>query len=168
MSSEIDWSKAPEGATHFNVSNLMFYRATGPNLEYWNSTVSKWKEAQGRIEEYASIVPRYANWNGASLPPVGTVCEVDYCEQWHQCEIIANFQQRAGMVAAFTVDMGDGAKALDAFGSEYFRPIRTPEQIAAEERERAVAEMKRIWTEAENSQFYALYDAGYRKTEGGK
>lgn len=75
-------------------------------------------------------------WTGEGLPPVGTVCEVDYCESWQRCEVVAHFRQRCGMVAAFTVDLVDGAKSLDAFGSESFRPIRTPEQIAAEEREK--------------------------------
>lgn len=55
-----------------------------------------------------------------------------------------------------------------------FRPIRTPEQIAAEERAKAIEEMRALvqrkeppfdhWLEL--SVAGELYDAGYRKFEG--
>lgn len=114
-------------------------------------------------------------WTGTGLPPVGTVCEVDYCEKWCRCEVIAHFQQRKGIVAAFTVNLGDGVKALDAFGAEYFRPIRTPEQIAAEEREKQLEAMEEVAARAWRSVapgedmisviVAALHSDGYRKTE---
>ncbi len=64
-------------------------------------------------------------WRGPEdgLPPVGMVCEVNYCEAWHDCEVIAHFQQRAGMVAASTVETRDGIKRLDGFRADCFRPI---------------------------------------------
>lgn len=46
-----------------------------------------------------------------------------------------------------------------------FKPIRTPEQIAAEEREKAIEEMRAAlpdWAAPENI-CPMLYDAGYRK-----
>lgn len=67
-------------------------------------------------------------WSGKGLPPVGEVCEVNYCESWQVCEIIAHFQQKARKVAAFTVERSDGAKSLDAFAEWCFRPIKTDEE----------------------------------------
>ncbi|MOA57078.1 hypothetical protein D3C78_1811840 [compost metagenome] len=72
------------------------------------------------------------------------------------------------MVAAFTIDVvGNGAKTLDAYGAEHFRPIRTPEQIAAEEREKALEAMFKIYHDAGEFRtgLAALYEAGYRKVE---
>lgn len=175
MSNNIDWSKAPEGATHYSSERIWPWLRDGDMPAYFDG--DKWvnynNEATGRehIEESVRI-PANIEWNGTGLPPVGTVCEVDYCEQWHQCEVIAHFQQRVGMVAAFTVDMGDGAKALDAFGAEYFRPIRTHEQIAAEERDMAyrgmiddLASVMGISNidQRECDVLHALVGAGYRK-----
>ncbi|AWE83610.1 hypothetical protein CSB95_3009 [Pseudomonas aeruginosa] len=48
-----------------------------------------------------------------------------------------------------------------------FRPIRTPEQIAAEEREKAVGDMAMSiqGVPYQYPTLYALYDAGYRRQE---
>lgn len=184
----IDWSKAPEGATHYGATSYFngspdwceaFYKSIGgrwlicfPASDDWHGDASKNRDWD---ERFATLIARPAVWTGEGLPPVGTVCEVDYCESWQRCEVIAHFRQRCGMVAAFTVDLVDGAKSLDAFGSDEFRPIRTPEQIEAEERQIAVSEM---FDDAQvdfsagdlmSPQEYvrcalaALYDKGYRK-----
>jgi hypothetical protein len=73
------------------------------------------------------------------------------------------------MVAAFTIAYEDGAKSLDAYREEGFRPIKTAEQIAAEERLQAIDEMQRDsgWQgKGGGCPFAALYDKGYRKPEG--
>ena len=76
------------------------------------------------------------------------------------------------MVAAFTVEISDGAKSLDAFGADSFRPIRTPEQIAAELADQAIKEIAGIICRdgafdiddpEVTESAVALYDAGYRK-----
>lgn len=123
-------------------------------------------------------------WNGEGLPPVGTICELTKLQQliadndvfaWFPegttVEILAhaNFGGGAEDVAFYRVERlfysGSGIASL-------FRPIRTPEQIAAEEREKErekeLEAMFRIYRDA--GQFRAglsaLYDAGYRKQEG--
>lgn len=163
---QIDWSKAPEGATHWEPKNgsimaswMKFERG---NWWYWlNPTWVNYRGANMPAERVAAMIPR-PTWDGTGLPPVGTVCEVDY-EGWTQCEVIAHFQQRCGMVAAFTIDQhGNGAKTLDAFGAEHFRPIRTPEQIAAEEREKAVHAMWMCICE-ETPQHTPAAEAGVRR-----
>ena len=57
-------------------------------------------------------------------------------------------------------------------GEDDLRPIRTPEEIAAEQRKRAIDAMQRIVSRGDphygRKVCKSLYDAGYRKVEGGK
>ena len=177
MSNEIDWSKAPEGATHWVGGGWPWHKHIGDIAWYWSEDQQDWRQlsvcASDVEDGYRKTIVKRPDqaWNGTGLPPVGTVCEVDYCEHWHQCEVIAHFQQRCGMVAAFTVRHDTGAKSLDAFGESAFRPIRTEAQIAAEEREMVVQEMQALDPRNMTLGMLAradfcrtLYDAGYRKT----
>ncbi|WP_205870910.1 hypothetical protein, partial [Pseudomonas aeruginosa] len=64
-----------------------------------------------------------------------------------------------------------GSYAVLKFGSlPAFRPLRTPEQIAAEEREKAVGDMAMSiqGVPYQYPTLYALFDAGYRRQEEGK
>ena len=167
--SEIDWSKAPEGASHYVIGwgffklDLAGWFICDDGEKVWRKTPY---QSPDNFSWWSNAVERPSPaWSGEGLPPVGVVCEVDWCEEWHKCEVIAHFQQRCGMVAAFTVEISDGAKSLDAFGADSFRPIRTPEQIAADEREAAIEEMTQIINKnlANTIAASAIYDAGYRK-----
>lgn len=100
-------------------------------------------------------------WDGG-IPPIGAVCEY-YSEdgKWRKCEVVAYYF--ANVVA---VDVpGSAAVCLR---TDLFRPIKTPEQIAAEERQQAIDEMMHLAVAPCRSYkdvVSALYDAGYRKTE---
>ena len=101
------------------------------------------------------------DWNGTDLPPVGTICEFQLSDRWSECEILAHYN---GKIVAVAKETG----AVGYIGLHELRPIRTPEQIAAEEREKAVSEMQRIISESNAmlvSDLEALYDAGYRLQE---
>lgn len=66
-------------------------------------------------------------WTGEGLPPVGAVCEYfSALGEWKVCRIVAH----DGLYAVFNSLNEYGAHIADGF-----RPIRTPEQIAAEDRE---------------------------------
>jgi hypothetical protein len=180
----IDWRKAPDDAIgafyRFDESRrgLFFVRSKDFSTFQGRPGFQGHKAGEARDEGYHVFIefwefaerPAASKWNGPEdgLPPVGTACEVDYYETWQHCEIIAHFQQRVGMVAAFTVERADGAKSLDAFVADNFRPLRTPEQIAAEERERAVME---IYERANKqgcsvlSMLMEAYDAGCLKVD---
>lgn len=98
-------------------------------------------------------------WDGSGLPPVGTVCEYLWGDgEWRKCEIVAHYFANAVAVDAFYCN----AVLLQPL---MFRPIRTPEQIAAEERLHAIDEMYSVIRESQIKTVAALYDAGYRKTE---
>lgn len=102
----------------------------------------------------------YEKWSGKGIPPVGTVCEYLWVDgdEWRKCEVVAYYF--ANVVA---IDVLDSAAIL--MQPMMFRPIKTPEQIAVEERQWAIDEMYRIIRESQIKTVAALYDAGYRKTE---
>ena len=105
--------------------------------------------------------PEAPEWRGEGLPPVGTVCEVMHCEKWRRCKIIAHLKQRAGMVAVFTIDIGDGSKMLDAFVAECFRPLRSDEDKAVEEMARIIADGHDVYIgahEAADRLYHAFRD----------
>lgn len=100
-------------------------------------------------------------WDGSGFPPIGTVCVYPRAEgdEWRKCEIVAHYF--AGVAAVDVLD----STAVCMLAS-LFRPIKTPEQIAAEERLHAIDEMNDLilgWG-VEKRMLAALYDAGYRKT----
>lgn len=112
-------------------------------------------------------------WSGEGLPPVGTVCEAaiphtsgpDNARSfiWIEGRVIAYHEIKGKTYAWFAED--DGFYPPGVFE---FRPIRTPEQIAAEERDKAVDAMLMVSFEESTRRhiFEALYDAGYRKAKG--
>ena len=112
-----------------------------------------------------------AAWSGDGLPPVGTVCQLrtvrnpdNAFDGWGTAEIL--YSSKGAVVWRW---QGHSSE----FGAEWseveFRPIRTPEQIAAEEREKALDAMvatspllDKGWSRLVCK---ALYDAGYRRVE---
>lgn len=120
-------------------------------------------------------------WSGEGLPPVGTVCEYDarpvgkgdplwvtvkinYLSEWtivFQCIAVSEGAKQENIGVEL-------AEMADASTARRFRQTRTPEQIAAEEREDAIqlmlSELKN--TECLTSHYEvceSLYQAGYRK-----
>lgn len=170
MSNKIDWSKAPEGASHYVIGwgffklDLAGWFICDDGEKVWRKTpyqspdnFSWWGNAVER--------PSAPSWSGEGLPPVGVVCMAD-CGQVvivaHHCN---------GIHAIYAESEVDG---LLYYGEpNEFRPIRTTEQIAADERDKAAHELFRTaWPETHSwgdlsphwqEAFYRLADAGYRK-----
>lgn len=188
----IDWSKAPEGATHFEAARDesecdVFWRVKdGVALQVWRLTPWK-KDPSEQVETFtyslkgcddfdaSRAVPRPVSWSGEGLPPVGTACEwLDPgSHRWLPVEIV--FLSSWVIVVRDTNPHPDGSVdlAFDLINEHpQFRAVRTPEQTAAEEREKAA---KQICLDAGSPEqtagqmaiAYRLYDAGYRKVEGG-
>ncbi|NPW01857.1 hypothetical protein [Pseudomonas aeruginosa] len=101
-----------------------------------------------------------SSWDGQGLPPVGTNCEYRSNDGWLQCEVVAH-RNNAAVVLNHHYE-------ADFVPPQDFRPIRSPEQIAAEEREKAIEEMCFAEETLTVRQAKALYDAGYRRQEEGK
>lgn len=96
------------------------------------------------------------------IPPVETVCEYRLAEgaEWRRCVVVAHYFARVVAVDVY----GGGPVLLPPI---MFRPIKTPEQIAAEERQQAIDEMMDLAERYGTVKgiMSALYDAGYRKME---
>lgn len=167
MSEQIDWSKAPADATHYSEKYGAFFRES-THKDLWIEI-----ESGCAVEHPGCFIarPTTPSWSGEGLPPVGVVCEYHsgYVEQpfeYAQCEIIAHFEgEQSKKLAAFKYTAHDGVVQLGRGAPGLFRPIRTHEQIASDEREAAVDEMHELYMEGakHSGGLYALYDAGYRK-----
>lgn len=103
------------------------------------------------------------NWNGEGIPPVGTVCEWHpNVHGWVEVTIL-------GRDANCTWYRVKGEAASQTCRNmAFFRPIRTPEQIASEERRVEIKHMQaascgNAMPPICESAAAALYDAGYRK-----
>lgn len=122
--------------------------------------------AQWQAAVDALNAPKTDEWGRGELPPVGSPCEAGSPQmkfpnerEWRKVEVLAHGVFHGVPVAICQ----DGPTILTAEAS-VFRPIRTPEQIAADERHKALIEMLRSAPAMTTCVAGALYDAGYRKT----
>lgn len=168
----IDWSTAPEGATHWEPSSYEFaegwMRKVGDKWSYWLEGSKVWGLSGPACcvsaEREATFEARPQDaWDGQGLPPVGTVCEYRHMiwPEYRPCEI--RYISEESLVA-----YDDAQEQFYRTCDMLFRPIRTPEKIAAEEREKAIEEMCFAEETLTVKQAKALYEAGYRRQEEGK
>jgi hypothetical protein len=108
-------------------------------------------------------------WDGSDLPPAGIWCEILSMPEpkgaWCKGKIL--YISKSSCVWCWREGQID--MCANSFEME-FRPIRTPEQIAEEEKSEAISDLLKIWKIApsrESNYHYDLaeraYDAGYRK-----
>ena len=165
MSEQIDWSKAPEGASHF--CNGDWFKKEGGKWCYWFDGARSWTEAAyadpANFSWWGLRIERPSTaWSGEGLPPVGVVCECHLPGEltnnysWVEAKVIWHNGPTECAVVRSTSKLA---------WCDEFRPIRTPEQIAADEREAAILDMERICRSGDfgSGGLAALYDAGYRK-----
>lgn len=165
---EIDWSKAPDGTTHFRHDDPKSpWRMLKDGV--WHAWFGgEWMTVTTAAEHFYIARPV---WSGEGLPPVGAVCEYSLDKRsWHECHVRYVLDNDPDPDA-------DGWKAVvwcphlkkeqvAHLPTFKFRPLRTPEQIAAEEREKAVQQMledANSWGDLPAAVCLALYKAGYRK-----
>lgn len=170
---DIDWSKAPEGATHWdsrgNCCSVGFMRpgVRRGEWEYFGMD-GHWilyGPVDGALEAAMVKRPDDTSWVGEGLPPVGAVCEVLNNELnnpvWETCTILWVGKYRV------IYDSESCNERVGFIEDLEFRAHRTPEQIAADEREKEVNRM--VATAQMLDKGWArkvcesLYDAGYRK-----
>ncbi|EPF9793844.1 hypothetical protein ACSWMZ_006112 [Pseudomonas aeruginosa] len=162
----IDWSKAPEGANKAGFTGheyLQFYRIPGMfgDYDYWNERMGDWCGSDfPTCANHLFDRPEKVEWDGQGLPPVGVECEYRHMiwPEYRRCEI--RYISDESLVA-----YDDAQEQFYRTRDMLFRPIRTPEQIAAEEREKAIEEMCFAEETLTVKQAKALYDAGYRRQE---
>ena len=170
----IDWSKAPEGATHYWRAKNTFY--TEIKGEFYFAETPQTGAVNSPRGWIASLEKRPTTqpaWSGEGLPPVGVVCEWEHETNkgcWRKAEI-----KYIGSAYVIVADFA-GIEQHYYLRNMQFRPIRTPEQIAAEEREAAIKEAcyeiegkvepyntRLDCSAAIRATIEAMLDAGYRK-----
>lgn len=179
----IDWSKAPEGATHWDPVDENWLREFGGKAFNWSSSTKRWVTKGWQYPDDLSIMPRLMQrppvqpWAGECLPPVGTVCEFKsvghHSEPEYQWCIYHGRMSCGGYIVEFHHHTSPTMTTCAPFdpGLTYFRPVRTPEQIAAEKRIEEINEMAELSLYGHYAITLAqakiacavLHDKGYRK-----
>lgn len=184
--SQIDWSKAPEGATHYDCREYVspaFMRKNhnGSDWEYFG--VHHWiMYGQLSADQEAKLIARPQPWAGEGLPPVGiraTIVDNDphECYRDHvgaDVEILAHTISENDQPVAVYKAIIRGEVFYNALIADRFRPALTAEQVAEEERRRGILQMAHdcgSWWQTETDAkclppvFAAMWKAGYRKFE---
>jgi hypothetical protein len=171
--SDIDWSKAPEGATHYNIITRMFYMLTGGESFLWN--YDEWADSAwttSEVKESSKFIPRPTKpaapeWEG-KLPPAGIECQAwDYVtHQWTKCKTLDAKTMSGEMACATIEEKGHFGKV---FWGLKFRPIRTQAERDREDLAECVAKTATLTLGKvmEEWQYDAIADAilsaGWRK-----
>lgn len=144
---DIDWSKAPEGTTHWQPENKILRAAWLKKTDstwyfkLYDFDQGTWKAFSGPGTSLGDVVARPTAapvWNGPEdgLPPVGLEFEYRHgVHAWKKGEAL--------YIGAIYVILKSehGGEQHYYLTDMQFRPIRTAEQLAAEERERGVLEL---------------------------
>ncbi|HCE9769925.1 TPA: hypothetical protein NH413_000562 [Pseudomonas aeruginosa] len=181
----IDWNTAPEGATHWEPAGHEFSEGwmlkEGNDWFYWCKVSQKWfydhTSCDVSAEREATFEARPQDpWDGQGLPPVGTEVEANFPvtdttgTHYHWRRVIVAV---AGIPGAERECLVYDAENTKPAWVDELRPIRTPEQIAAEERRNSILHLANLLIDSrghcnEYSQAKAIFDAGYRRQEEGK
>ena len=157
----------------------------GDNPSY-GVTRAEWQAAVDALN-----APKVVEWAKGSLPPIGSVVEWDGCtfapeepqekdlRIGDQVTIIAHLKDGDFEMAAFTFNpkihnQARGSIWVNQGAYGCFRPIRTAEQVAAEEREKAAEALymavtdhkAKVWPalqEHRKDHYRGLVDAGWQK-----
>ncbi|HHQ2759003.1 TPA: hypothetical protein ACSPMO_005782 [Pseudomonas aeruginosa] len=169
----IDWSKAPEGTTHYHIAeDINPWRKIEGTVAYEHYS-GKWLRVnsfnEGCMPGYYVPIPQ-ETWDGKGLPPVGTVCIVEPHNTMWGFSSTSGYERKILAYYGEHVWLGHAETPLETTRIDKvdFRPVRTPEQIAAEERVKAIEEMCFAEETLTVKQAKALFDAGYRRQEEGK
>jgi hypothetical protein len=155
----IDWSKAPEGATHKHpfgwykrVEDKWFFTPLG--VSDWKQSIHQWTD-----DEFLAVRPtEQTQWNGEGLPPIGT--EVEYCSaahdgEWFKGNILGYHGKYVWMLESH-----DNEPCTYSLSEVEFRPIKTERQIQIDKIESIIYYAECTTTSAAER----LYDAGARVT----
>lgn len=100
------------------------------------------------------------HWNGEGLPPVGIEVEYKFSEVTYRPIFSVGTVLYIGEMNLFMRHKSSGNEFIQPINNVEFRPIRTPEQIEAERRERVVKAMKDYYGGATTPcEFECIYDA---------
>lgn len=190
---KVDWDKAPKGATHLQPARTknnrpVFWRVEGGKArECWAmdrdliNVRDHFTYGPDGCAAYSAELSIPRPWSGIGPIHTGTVVEFNSNwahkaggTSWHKVTVVymsdENYVVRRDQVAEG--ETAEISGPVTPFEMDRFRPFRTPEQIAADELQRAVQQIMvdagitdsalkddpEAWVWAQ-----ALYEAGYRK-----
>lgn len=178
----------PADATHRSQQNGKPYKFVGDTLMVWQALATNpgWHESllsasSAQLQPLLHQPDPLPVWTGEGPPPVGTVCEFQgdcaSCpsDPWHkdlhdgvECTVIAHFKSKDLLIVAFTFVRSDGHVELEQSLQGALKPIRTAEQIEADQRKAGIDAMGAdiglfFYDEKESAMLAKLYDANYRK-----
>lgn len=176
----IDWSYAPSGATHFHKGDIMYrphWRKSGFYCDLGLEAFGWIKDTYpSPISECIERPKKQEAWDGEGLPPEKCDCEVLWSSdtgEYVTATVLAHDQ--GGAIVRYTSGKNKGCISEQIVGCfnfkgcqiPNFRPIKTAEQLAEEEREKAIADMMEVTSDGIScigqDDAIALYKAGYRK-----
>ena len=179
----IDWSKAPEWAEWVGATESGFVWAANSGYMFFNTNVlHKWGERRYSTEVHV-IERKASGWSGEGLPPVGTECEYSLGgHPWFPCEVryvLCNDPDpdADGWTAVIWCPHLEKEQVarVAPVGHFKFRQLRTPEQIAADERDKEMGEILAVMLGHNEGSIHMdtvqllcakrIHAAGYRKQE---
>lgn len=165
-------SKIPEGATHKNAYG--FFRKLKDGIWYSYADGDWIRFIDAESETYIPIKAE-PEWTGEGLPPIGMVCEYNARGNGRGDPLFVSVEvkyvsDQSIVIMCIGVPEGENKENIGVelslmVGVQLtgkFRPIKTPEQIAAEKRDAAIKEMQRLVGSCNTFPFAELYDYGYR------
>ena len=130
-------AQSERGSVNYLINNrLKWAMPTSPErAEDWLTAIvtrASWQDAVDALN-----APKVVEWGGVGLPPIGMAsCEYLGAHKYDEWTVVNIFAHYGHTVF---VDFGDGWRAEK--DSSRFRPIKTAEQLAEEEREDAANKM---------------------------
>lgn len=168
------WPEGRESCVQSRVDTQIYFDDGGPDDLYVDGRAVDGGMCGARVtrEQWQAAVDalKVVEWNGDGLPPIGMHVVV------HDDGSLVYGRGESGEVIAHV----DGCAVIRmSYGLGCFLPrcLRTPEQIAAEEREKAACELYctinwhggvpewKNQTESRKQDYFKAIDAGYRKQE---
>ncbi|HGM6917663.1 TPA: hypothetical protein ACKQDM_005621 [Pseudomonas aeruginosa] len=170
----IDWSKAPEGcigafARIIGNQRTAFFVFSKRPSDYMSREGYEGEGEDGSYHVFSEFWEWIDKpWDGQGLPPVGAKCLTDRNDFLREVTILCH-----GKTRTFVFDHVSQEEICLVLKDRVFLPIRTPEQIAVEERRKSILHLANLLIDSrgqcnEYSQAEAIFDAGYRRQEEGK
>lgn len=168
----IDWTKQPEGfplwlegTNEEHRKHSGWYRRAGEVFE--GAFGGQWRSVREGQFFNVHRKPESTAWFGEGLPPAGTVCAVLNSDlgnpQWERCTILYSGKHR---VIYDSESCEERVAFIEDLKFRQAQPIRTTEQIAAEDRQKELDSLthelyRDIGMEPRDAE--RLFNKGYRK-----
>lgn len=135
----IDWSRAPEGATH--KGSVSWFKCEGEKVFTFDGV--SWQQVSWKPWQLAGFAKKTETncngWGDDGLPQAGTVCEVFHAGFWYETTIIGKDPDDGSVV--FKTHQSFEIPYDGYLMPESFRPIHNEDQSSSERREREINEV---------------------------